>query len=232
MVPTVGVPTAAPTSQPTLNPTETHTQSLVPTFAPTTSLLPTAECPIAAPGATGAASCMKRSGNGFDAHQNSAFCPLGLVVCAGENEVREFADEDGVTTGSGLLFAGTISCTVVGTSDHVQIFVQEVEENIAYRFQVVGGTPYAITAVNLRAASEATFCNWWPKFAVSETGTLFTPDDNYVYQNLNHIDICHKIGVEWMHEGANNFLVVVVKCSDSIQRLLLQVRSSRIIIGH
>jgi hypothetical protein len=180
------VPTATPTRNPTVEPTPapTTTPSRNPTRAPV------AECPIAAPEVQ-IAHCTERSGKGYDKHQKSAICPVNSAVCAGDGD-WEFAEGSSITWGNSILFAGTISCRVVGTSDTVHILVQEREKRTGYTFNVVGGN-YAITAVNLKGSSEANYCTWLEGPVIS-TDILYTPvinnNPNNVNADLSHADIC------------------------------------------
>jgi len=187
-------PTMSPTVTPSVTPTENPTAppSSKPSASPTK--IPPVDCALADSGALHA-TCVERSGLGYDDHENSAICPAHSVVCVGSGQDWEFAQGSALTLGGGSLLAGTISCTVVGTSDVVDVHVQELIERKAYSFKVVGGTSpvahYSITAINLKAEREANFCTW-ADGAVVETEALLTPVDDSTgkLSDLEHADIC------------------------------------------
>eukprot|EP00522_Entomoneis_paludosa_P001476 CAMPEP_0172464996 /NCGR_PEP_ID=MMETSP1065-20121228/52172_1 /TAXON_ID=265537 /ORGANISM="Amphiprora paludosa, Strain CCMP125" /LENGTH=175 /DNA_ID=CAMNT_0013221397 /DNA_START=21 /DNA_END=548 /DNA_ORIENTATION=- len=171
MRPTTSAPTSSPTRAPAIAPGGT-------------------QCP-GVPSQPQDSSCVERSGQGYDAHQQSQICPSNSVVCAGDGD-WEFADGSSITGGNNGLFSGTLSCQIVGTTDTVQISVREFEERVAYSFEVVGGE-YAITAVNMKGSNEANFCTW-PSGNILATDTLFTPilnnNPNNKRADLSHVDIC------------------------------------------
>ena len=138
-------------------------------------------------------SCAENSDPGYDAHEDSAICPTGSVVCQGNALEWDFAEGDSLTIGHGILLCGTIICDVVGTMDTVTIHIQEYIERKAYGFQVrgaAGSDNYAITALNLIGGGEANYCEW--DQPVLDTDIVLTPynETSLTWNVLDHLAIC------------------------------------------